>query len=81
MINCSSLVEVRLGETDLNRKYDCLYPDIGCEGSEKECLEKKRCAEEHVVKRVSKQTVHPRYNPTNWVNESISYHIMVYSNI
>jgi len=61
----SSLLEVRLGETDLRRKYDCLYPDIGCDGSEKECLEKKHCATEHVIKRVSKQTVHPKYNPNS----------------
>jgi len=59
------VTEVRLGETDLRRRLDCLDPEPDSDCSllpEDDCLE---CAEEHVVRRVSRQTIHPRYDPDN----------------
>ena len=61
-----TVVEVRVGETDLGRRLDCLDVDLGCP-AEDECLERRQCAEEHIVRRVSRQTTHPQYNPDNWV--------------
>lgn len=63
------VIEVRLGETDLRRRLDCLDPEPDSDCSllpEDDCLD---CAEEHVVRRVSRQTMHPRYNPDNWDND------------
>ena len=59
---------MRLGETDLSRRYDCKDLDFGCHfSSEEKCLEVGACAEQHVVRRVYKQTMHPRYNYKTWV--------------
>ena len=70
------MIEIRLGETDLTTSLDCRDPSIspscvcddGCPfTSEKECLEKKQCAERHVERGVAGKTIHPLYNPETLV--------------
>jgi hypothetical protein len=62
------VIEIRLGETDLTTRLDCLDLDTNCPfTSEDECLRKSQCAGEHVVRRIARQIIHPRYNAANWV--------------
>lgn len=56
-----SLQEVALGEHDLSTSHDCLHPDEGCEAAGAQCEAAHRCAPPHVIAKVGKTSIHPRY--------------------
>ena len=66
--NSREVIEIRLGETDLTTTLDCLDLDTNCPfNSEEECLRKSQCAEEHVVRKLARKIIRPRYNSANSV--------------
>ena len=71
-------MEVRLGETDIRRKHDCIdliwKPSCVCEEStcpfktDEECLQQNQCAPEHIaMKSIKEIIVHPKYDAVTWV--------------
>merc|ERR1712142_738919 len=74
-LNKKTVLEVRLGETDLRTEYDCLDPesapkcvcDPGCVARPTpNCNGGRECADMHIIRGVARQTLHPLYDLNTW---------------
>ena len=64
--------DIRLGETDLNTKYDCRLQDVRrCQDSEV-CYQRGNCAEPHISRGAKSVHVHPNYTIDDIHNNNLA---------